>query len=83
MMRGCNTLKQIQPCLAWYKQFKHVAFQEQRTILSSEDVGEDEDSAESLIKKNKALMQDVEQFAEVVTDLHKQAEECKVIKFFM
>lgn len=52
--------------------------QEQQAILLSEDVGVDEDSAESLIKKNKALMQDVERFGQTVNDLHEEAKQCKV-----
>ena len=44
----------------------------------SKDVGEDEDSAESLIKKNKTLMQDIERFNKTVTELHEEAEQCKV-----
>ena len=38
----------------------------------------DEDSAESLIKKNKALMQDVDRFGQTVEDLHEEAKQCKV-----
>ncbi|XP_076800089.1 spectrin alpha chain, non-erythrocytic 1-like isoform X2 [Clavelina lepadiformis] len=52
--------------------------EEKKIILSSQDVGADEDSAVSLIKKHEALMSDVDSYEGTIQALHKQAEECKL-----
>jgi spectrin alpha len=50
---------------------------EKEPIVGSTDYGKDEDSAESLLKKHRALMSDLEAFKSTIDDLRKQAAQCK------
>lgn len=43
----------------------------------SQDLGKDEDSSEALLKKNEALMSDLEAFKSTVEGLREQADACK------
>ncbi|VDM96402.1 unnamed protein product [Thelazia callipaeda] len=49
---------------------------EKEPVVGSTDYGKDEDSAESLLKKHRALMSDLEAFKSTI-DLRKQASQCK------
>lgn len=46
-------------------------------IVGSIDYGKDEDSAESLLKKHRALMSDLEAFRSTIDELRKEAAHCK------
>uniref|UniRef100_A0A0K0ELE0 SH3 domain-containing protein n=1 Tax=Strongyloides stercoralis TaxID=6248 RepID=A0A0K0ELE0_STRER len=50
---------------------------EKEPIVGSIDYGKDEDSAESLLKKHRALMSDLEAFKSTIDVLSKQANLCK------
>uniref|UniRef100_A0A8R1DU58 Spectrin alpha chain n=1 Tax=Caenorhabditis japonica TaxID=281687 RepID=A0A8R1DU58_CAEJA len=53
---------------------------EKEPIIGSTDYGKDEDSAEALLKKNRALLSDLEAFKTTIEDLRKQASQCKYQK---
>lgn len=50
---------------------------EKEPIVGSTDYGKDEDSAEALLKKHRALLSDLEAFKGTIEDLRKQASQCK------
>ncbi|CAI4227013.1 unnamed protein product [Auanema sp. JU1783] len=50
---------------------------EKEPILGSLDYGKDEDSAEALLKKHRAMLSDLEAFRGTIDDLRKQAAQCK------
>ncbi|CAJ0583549.1 unnamed protein product, partial [Mesorhabditis spiculigera] len=50
---------------------------EKEPIVGSTDYGKDEDSAEALLKKHRALLSDLEAFKGTIDDLRKQAAGCK------
>lgn len=50
---------------------------EKQPVVGSTDYGKDEDSAESLLKKHRALMSDLEAFRSTIDELQKQAAQCK------
>ncbi|MCP9263394.1 Spectrin alpha chain [Dirofilaria immitis] len=50
---------------------------EKEPVVGSTDYGKDEDSAESLLKKHRALMSDLEAFKSTIDELRKQALQCK------
>lgn len=50
---------------------------EKEPVVGSTDYGKDEDSAESLLKKHRALLSDLEAFKSTIEDLRKQAGQCK------
>ena len=50
---------------------------EKEPLVGSTDYGKDEDSAESLLKKHRALLSDLEAFKSTIEDLRKQAALCK------
>ncbi|PAV55545.1 hypothetical protein WR25_20353 [Diploscapter pachys] len=50
---------------------------EKEPIIGSTDYGKDEDSAESLLKKHRAMQSDLEAFKNTIDDLRKQASQCK------
>ncbi len=51
---------------------------EKEPIVGSNDYGKDEDSAEALLKKHKALMSDLEAFSSTIEALRTQAQACRV-----
>lgn len=51
---------------------------EKEPIIGSDDLGEDEDSTESLLKKHEALMSDLEAFKSTVLKLEDQANSCQL-----
>lgn len=50
---------------------------EKEPVVGSTDYGKDEDSAESLLKKHRALMSDLDAFKSTIEDLRRQAGQCK------
>lgn len=50
---------------------------EKEPLISSTDYGKDEDSAEALLKKHRALLSDVEAFKGTIDGLRKQAGQCR------
>ncbi|KAK6759691.1 hypothetical protein RB195_021331 [Necator americanus] len=50
---------------------------EKEPVFGSADYGKDEDSAEALLKKHRALMSDLDAFKGTIDDLRKQAAQCK------
>ncbi|KHN88357.1 Spectrin alpha chain [Toxocara canis] len=50
---------------------------EKEPVVGSTDYGKDEDSAESLLKKHRALMSDLDAFKTTIDELRKQAAQCK------
>uniref|UniRef100_A0A183DQ64 SH3 domain-containing protein n=1 Tax=Gongylonema pulchrum TaxID=637853 RepID=A0A183DQ64_9BILA len=50
---------------------------EKEPVVGSTDYGKDEDSAESLLKKHRALMSDLEAFKSTIDELQKQASQCR------
>jgi spectrin alpha len=46
-------------------------------IVGSMDYGKDEDSAESLLKKHRALMSDLDAFRTTIEELRREAAQCK------
>ncbi|XP_033642968.1 spectrin alpha chain, non-erythrocytic 1-like isoform X3 [Asterias rubens] len=50
---------------------------EKEPIVTSEDYGKDEDTAESLLKKHEALQSDLRAYHWTIENLAKQAEECR------
>ena len=50
---------------------------EKEPLVLSQDVGKDEDSSEALLKKNEALMSDLEAFKSTMEQLNNQAQSCK------
>ncbi|GMR45924.1 hypothetical protein PMAYCL1PPCAC_16119, partial [Pristionchus mayeri] len=50
---------------------------EKEPIVGSGDYGKDEDSAEALLKKHRALVSDMEAFKGTIDELRKQAGQCK------
>ncbi|ODM90488.1 Spectrin alpha chain [Orchesella cincta] len=50
---------------------------EKEPLVLSQDLGKDEDSAEALLKKNEALMSDLEAFKSTIEGLREQADACK------
>ncbi|KAI6209533.1 Spectrin protein 1 [Aphelenchoides besseyi] len=50
---------------------------EKEPVVGSNDYGKDEDSAESLLKKHRALMSDLDAFRSTIEELRKQASQCK------
>uniref|UniRef100_A0A0N5ANF9 Spectrin alpha chain n=1 Tax=Syphacia muris TaxID=451379 RepID=A0A0N5ANF9_9BILA len=50
---------------------------EKESVVGSTDYGKDEDSAESLLKKHRALMSDLDAFKSTIEGLRKQAGQCK------
>lgn len=50
---------------------------EKEPIVGSTDYGKDEDSAEALLKKHRALLSDLEAFKSTIDDLRRQAAQCK------
>uniref|UniRef100_A0A0K0D8G4 Alpha-spectrin n=1 Tax=Angiostrongylus cantonensis TaxID=6313 RepID=A0A0K0D8G4_ANGCA len=50
---------------------------EKEPVVGSTDYGKDEDSAEALLKKHRALMSDLDAFKGTIDDLRKQAAQCK------
>jgi len=46
-------------------------------IVGSTDYGKDEDSAESLMKKHRALMSDLDAFRATIDELRREAGQCK------
>lgn len=50
---------------------------EKEPIVGSTDYGKDEDSAEALLKKHRALLSDLDAFKGTIEDLRKQAAQCK------
>lgn len=51
---------------------------EKEPIVSNQDYGKDEDSAEALLKKHEALMSDLEAFGSTINGLKQQAHSCRV-----
>ena len=56
-----------------------LCYQEKGALIRSTDTGADEDSADSLLKKQEAIMSDVEAFQTTIDTLHDQADACKVV----
>jgi len=50
---------------------------EKEPLVLSQDLGKDEDSSEALLKKNEALMSDLEAFKSTIEGLREQADACK------
>src|SRR5262245_4860138 len=50
---------------------------EKEPLVSSTDYGKDEDSAEALLKKHRALISDIEAFKGTIEALRKQASACR------
>lgn len=50
---------------------------EKEPVVGSSDYGKDEDSAESLLTKHRAVMSDLEAFKMTIDELRKQAVQCK------
>jgi len=50
---------------------------EKEPLVLSQDIGKDEDSSEALLKKNEALMSDLEAFKSTIEGLREQADACK------
>jgi len=50
---------------------------EKEPLVLSQDVGKDEDSSEALLKKQEALMSDLEAFKSTIEGLREQAQACK------
>ncbi|MFH4975655.1 hypothetical protein AB6A40_002364 [Gnathostoma spinigerum] len=50
---------------------------EKEPVVGSTDYGKDEDSAESLLKKHRALMSDLDAFKSTIEELRRQAAQCK------
>lgn len=50
---------------------------EKEPVVGSIDYGKDEDSAEALLKKHRALLSDLEAFKGTIDELRKQAAQCK------
>ncbi len=53
---------------------------EKEPVVGSTDYGKDEDSAEALLKKHRAIMSDLEAFKTSIEALRRQATACKVDK---
>ncbi|VDN60745.1 unnamed protein product [Dracunculus medinensis] len=53
------------------------SMREKEPVVGSTDYGKDEDSAESLLKKHRALMSDLEAFKSTIDELRKQASQCR------
>jgi len=51
---------------------------EKEPILANDDLGKDEDSTEALLKKQEALMSDLEAFKSTVQKLHNEADACRL-----
>ena len=47
-------------------------------MVSSQDYGKDEDSAEALLKRHEGLMADLDAYGNTIDALHDQAQACKV-----
>ena len=47
-------------------------------VVSSQDYGKDEDSAEALLKRHEGLMADLDAYGNTIDALHDQAQACKV-----
>lgn len=47
-------------------------------VVSSQDYGKDEDSAEALLKRHEGLMADLEAYGNTIDGLREQAQACKV-----
>lgn len=50
---------------------------EKEPLVLSQDLGKDEDSSEAQLKKNEALMSDLEGFKSTIETLREQADTCK------
>lgn len=50
---------------------------EKEPLVGSTDYGKDEDSAEALLKKHRALMSDLDAFRSTIDELRKQAGACR------
>ncbi|KJH49812.1 spectrin repeat-containing domain protein [Dictyocaulus viviparus] len=50
---------------------------EKEPVVGSTDYGKDEDSAEALLKKHRALMSDLDAFKGTIDDLRRQAAQCR------
>lgn len=50
---------------------------EKEPVVGSTDYGKDEDSAESLLKKHRALMSDLDAFKFTIDELRREAAQCK------
>lgn len=52
---------------------------EKEPIVTSEDYGKDEDSAQAMLKKHEAIMSDLEAYGTVIDGLRDQSKQCKVL----